>query len=122
MKIRSKRFLFAILTGTTVGLLITIFTPPTCLGALAGIAVSIYLTKAETPKDGAIIGTIIMVPIGLCITILLNQQTRTTEQYGIIGSIPIFLLTTAFASGIGALFGLIIGFMVQKAKAKNWII
>ncbi len=64
MEIKSRRFIIAILVGMLVGLAITIYLQPACVGAVISVIVSAYLAKAASPKDGAIVGAITLVPIG----------------------------------------------------------
>jgi hypothetical protein len=54
----------AVLAGTLVGILIAIFMSTGGLAILVGVVLSAYLARAESSKEGAIVGTIVMVLIG----------------------------------------------------------
>ena len=121
MNFKSRRIWLAIFAGMVIAVLVTIFIRPSCLGIIIGVIVSIYLAKAESPKVGALIGAITVLPTGVYITFFVSTQTKAIHYLGLVKSIPFLLLDMIFLSGIGALYGLVIGLLLRKVKDKNWI-
>jgi len=116
---KSKQFFFSILAGIIVGLLVSIFLKPMCWGAIVGVFAAAYLAKVSSPKDGAIVGAIVLVPISIYTFSLGIAQSSVTEKMGITGIFLVFILGVISESGIGALFGLIIGKLFQITKDKR---
>ncbi len=121
MEIKSRRFIIAILVGMLGGLAITIYLQPACVGAVIGVIVSAYLAKVASPKDGAIVGAITLVPIGTYLGLWAILQVKAAQGIGLPGAIFNFLLTLILASAIGALYGLVIGLLLRIAKQRQWI-
>jgi hypothetical protein len=121
MEIKSRRFIIAILVGMLVGLAITIYLQPACVGAVISVIVSAYLARAASPKDGAIVGAITLVPIGTYLGLWAILQVKATQGIGLPGAVFNFLLTLILASAIGALYGLVIGLLLRIAKERMWI-
>jgi hypothetical protein len=122
MNITSKRSIISILVGIIVGLLVFIFLRPACWGPLIGGFVTVVFAKVSSPKQGALVGTIVLAPIGLYSCL----QTALTHQFAddpvklfanILGLVLAFLLFC----GVGALYGLILGKLFQLTK-KNKIV
>ena len=122
MNIKSKQFFFSILAGMFVGLLVSIFLKPTCWGAVTGVFVAAYMAKVSSPKEGAIVGAIVLVPIAIYGTIQAAFQTNVVDEMGIFTTILVFLLVVVLISGIGALYGLVIGKLFQLTKNKKLIL
>jgi hypothetical protein len=122
MNIKSKQFLFSILAGMIVGLLVSIFLTPTCWGAVIGVFVAAYMAKVSSPKEGAIVGAIVLVPIAIYGTIQTAFQTNVVDEIGIFTTILVFLLVVVLISGIDALYGLVIGKLFQLTKDKKLIL
>jgi hypothetical protein len=116
---KSKQFIFSILAGIIVGLLASIFLKPMCWGAIAGVFVAAYLAKVSSPKDGAVVGAIVLMPISIYTFSLGIVQSSMTEKMGITGIFLVFILGVVSESGIGALLGLIIGKLFQTIKDKG---
>ncbi len=122
MIITSKRFLLALLAGIALSLLITVLLPKAgCLGFMTGVLVSILLAKTGTPKKDTLIGTITVIPAGLYVIYYTNLQTKSIENYGLLGSLPAILITVFLIMGMGALVGLVLGFVIRKTNAGNWV-
>jgi peptidoglycan/LPS O-acetylase OafA/YrhL len=122
MKLKSKRTFLALLVGVIIGVLITFFITPRSLGTIIGVAIGAYLAKVKSPKQGAIFGAIILIPIGIFLCIIANMQTKTIESLGWLKTIPYLLLVVAILSGIGALYGLLIGKIFQVINRGKLII
>ena len=121
MIIKSKQFIFSILAGMIVGLLVSIFLKPTCWGAVTGVFVGAYLAKVSSPKEGALVGAIVLVPIAVYGMIQPAFQTNVIDEIGMFATILVFLLVVVLISGIGALYGLVIGKLFQVTKDKKLI-
>ena len=121
MIIKSKQFIFSMLAGMIVGLLVSIFLKPTCWGAATGVFVAAYLAKVSSPKEGALVGAIVLVPIAVYGMIQAAFQTNVIDEIGMFATILVFLLVVVLISGIGALYGLIIGKLFQVTKGKKLI-
>jgi hypothetical protein len=121
MNFKSKQFIFALLAGIAIGLLASIFLKPMCWGVIAGVIVAAYFAKVSSPKDGAIVGAIVLVPISAYAFTLAAIQSNASEKLGALGSVLVFFLTVILASGIGALFGLVVGKLFQVTKGKGII-
>lgn len=119
MSLKSKPTIFSILAGIIVGLLISIFLKPTCWGPLIGVFVAAYLAKVSSPKEGAIIGAIVSLPIGIYALLQIPSQAIAKTTLGLLGNIAGLVLGLLFVSGIGALYGLIIGKLFQFTKTKG---
>jgi hypothetical protein len=104
-----------------VGLLVSILIRPTCWGAITGIFIAAYLAKASSPKEGAIVGAMAVVPIGIYGSVQAALQTDVMDEVGILLTILVFLLLIVCISGIGAFYGLIIGKVFQITKDKKLI-
>lgn len=121
MNFKSKQFILAMLSGIVVGVLASIFLKPMCWGVIAGVVVAAYFSKVSSPKDGAIVGAIVLVPISMYVFTLAAIQSNASEKLGTLGSILVFFFMIIFSSGIGALFGLAIGKLFQATKGKGII-
>ncbi len=122
MIIPSKRFLLALLAGMALGLLITVLLPKAgCLGFMTGVLVSILLTKTGTPKKDILMGAITVIPAGLYVVCYTNLQTKSTENYGLLGSLPAILITALLILALAAMIGLVLGFVIRKTNSGNWI-
>ena len=121
MKIKSKQTIFSILAGMIVGLLVFIFLRPTCWGPLVGVFVAAYFAKVSSPKEGAIIGAIVLIPIGMYGILQIPADETTNDTASTIGTIVGMLLGLGLLSGIGALYGMIIGKLFQMKKDKTII-
>ena len=111
MILKSKRTIFSILAGIIVGVLICIFLTPTFWASLVGVFVAAYFAKVASPKEGAIIGAIVVVLIGRIYTFLEFHAFAKTP-ISIAGAVVGLLLI----AGAGALNGLIIGKLFQITK------
>ena len=119
MILKSKQTIFSIFAGIIVGLLISIFFKPTCLGPLVGVFVGAYLAKVSSPKEGAIIGAIVLLPIGIYTYLQIPSEAIAKTTVGILGNIVGLVLGLLLVSGIGALYGLIIGKLFQITKKEK---
>ncbi len=122
MKIKSKKFILSTLAGMIIGLLVSIFLRPTCWGPIVGVFIAAYLNKVSSPKEGAIVGAIVLTPIGIYATFQALIQTDVQDDTGILATILIFILANVLVPGIGALYGLIIGKLFQLTKDKKLIL
>ena len=121
MKVKSKQFVVAILVGAIIGALISVFTNSGGWATIISVTLAAYLAKVSSPKEGAIVGSITIIPIGIYAIALANIQTKALETRGILATIPFLLLGFLIIIGIGALFGLIIGKIFQLTKSRKWM-
>jgi hypothetical protein len=121
VKIKSKRVFLGTLVDIVIGVLVTIFIRPSCWGPIVGVILSVFLANLESLKSSAIVGAITMIPIGICGSLLTNQQTKFLEHISPWLIIPIFIFAVALDAGIGSLYGLVIGFLMKKVKERNWV-
>ena len=121
MNIKSKQTIFSILAGMIVGLLVSIFLRPTCWGPLIGVFVAAYLAKVSSPKEGAIIGAIVLVPIGIYALLQIPVEAIAGTTVGKLGNLVGLVLGILLVSCVGALYGLIIGKLFQVTKNKGVI-
>lgn len=119
MNLKSKQIIFSILAGMIVGLLVSVFLKPTCWGPLVGVFVAAYSAKVSSPKEGAIIGAIVLIPIGIYTFLQLPAELWAKNTSGILGNIVGLVLGLLLVSGIGALYGSIIGKLFQITKDKK---
>jgi len=119
MILKSKQTIFSILAGIIVGLLVSIFLKPTCWGPAVGVFFAAYLAKVSSPKEGAIIGTIVLLPIGIYAFLQIPAEAIAKTTIGIFGNIIGLIAGLLLAAGIGALYGLIIGKLFQITKEKK---
>jgi hypothetical protein len=118
MSIKSKRFVFAVLTGMIVGLLITILARAACSGIIIGVFVAAFLAHVASPKDGTIIGIIVLVPIEIYVVLQVTSQGLSDYPVVRLGNLLGVLLILVLFSGVGALYGLILGKLFQLIKAR----
>jgi len=111
VSLKSKQTIFSILAGIIIGVLICIFLTPTFWGPLVGVFVAAYFAKAASPKEGAIIGAIVVVLVGRIYTFL-QFHTFAKTPISIAGAVVGLLLI----AGVGALNGLIVGKLFQTAR------
>lgn len=121
MVIKSQRFLLAILVGMLIGVTLTIFLPPACFGMLVGVGVAAYIAKAASPKEGALVGAIVMIPIGIYVILWTNAQTKTIQSMGWLAALPFVFLAWLLTLGLGALCGLLVGLLLRFTRNKGWI-
>jgi hypothetical protein len=100
MNIRSERSTFALLVGMTVGVLASIFMTPTFWGPILGVFAAATLAEAASPKDGAIIGAMTLIPIGIYITIQTAIQINALQRLGILVTIPLFCIADFFGRAL----------------------
>jgi hypothetical protein len=116
MKLKSKQTILSLLAGIIVALLIAIFLRPACWGPLVGIIVSAYLAKVSSPREGAIVGAIIAIAIDIYAVLQFPVQAIAKTNIGLLGNFVGLVLSLLLASGVGALYGLIIGKLFQFMK------
>jgi hypothetical protein len=116
MKITSKRSILSVLVGILVGVLIYSFLRPACWGPLVAVFVAAYLAKVSTPKEGAKIGTMVLLPIGIYWYSQLPALVIAKDTVGKLGNLFGVVLGLLFISGVGALYGLLLGKFFQLTK------
>jgi hypothetical protein len=107
------------LVGIVVGLLVSTFIRPTCWAPLIAGFVAIALAKVSTPKDGAKIGAIVLLPIGIYWYLQLPSHVIAKDSVGKLGNLFGVVLGLLFISGVGALYGSILGKLFQLRKNKG---
>jgi prepilin signal peptidase PulO-like enzyme (type II secretory pathway) len=123
MNITSKRSVFSILAGTVIGLLVSIFLRPNCWGLLIGVSVAAYLAKVSSPKEGAVVGTIALAPIGLYLALqTAMSQGFADEPIHILGNVVGLLVVFLFICALGTLYGLVLGKLFQLIRNKGIIL
>jgi hypothetical protein len=120
MKINSKPFLLAALAGIVVSFIIFAILGVPCIAPILGITVASYVAKVVTPKDGAMMGAIVPIPLWVYFIYQIAQASlpglSRPDPYTIfvIGSLLIFLLST-----LGSFYGLIIGGIFRATRGNN---
>ncbi|MGA7604807.1 MAG: hypothetical protein WCA79_02705 [Anaerolineales bacterium] len=99
--------------------MITILIQTSFWGALIGLIVAAYLANVSFPKEGAIVGAIIVIPDGVRHFVQAAIQLRYLDKHGLLATLLVFLVGAMLVSGIGAVNGLIIGKLFQTGKKKN---
>jgi hypothetical protein len=122
MSLTSKRSIFSILTGIIVGALVSTFIRPTCWGPLIAVLAATYVANVSTPKEGARIGAIVLLPIGVYWYLQMPSLFTATNSTGMLGNLLGLVLGLLLISGVGALYGLILGKLLQLRKNKGIII
>jgi hypothetical protein len=122
MKITSKQSILALLVGMTAGLLLTIFIRPVDLGAVIAVFAAVYLARASSLKEGALLGAIVLIPAGIYVTIQVAVLNRELEIFGLPVTILVSFITVLLVSGLGALIGLIFGKIFQVTKDHKLIL
>jgi len=118
MNIKSKRFVFALLFGLIVSLLITILVRPACSGFLIGVVVTAFMAGVSSPRDGAIIGVLVAIPTEIYVFMQTYQQTSLDNIFIILGVISGVDLLLIIFSGLGVFYGMIVGKLIQHIKSK----
>ena len=118
MNIKPKRFIVSTLTGMIIGLLISILVRPICLAPIIGVFVAASLANTSSPKEGAIIGAIVLVPIDIYAVIQVTSQGIADDPVGKFGNLLGICLSLVLFCGIGALYGSILGKLFQLIKNK----
>jgi hypothetical protein len=119
MKLTSKQTLLSLLAGITIAVLFFLFLRPACWGPLVGVFMAAYLAKVSSPKEGASIGAIVLVPIGILSILQFPVDALSKDPMGRLGNIVGAILVLLTAPGIGAVYGLIIGKLFQMRKNKG---
>ena len=122
MVLKSRRFALSLLTGAFTGIVLVIFLRPACWAVFFGVFIACYLARASTLKDGAIVGAIVMIPIGISPTVVTIMQSGMPEDVNFLTSMSSVLLGIALTSGIGAVAGLVIGKILEISKDRIWFI
>lgn len=117
MNFKSKQFIFSMLIGVIVGLLFSILAQPMCWGMIAGVFVAAYFAKVSSPKDGAIVGAIIVMPISVYASFL----SAVLSKNGILGAVLVSFVMVILTTGVGSLVGFIIGKLFQVTRGKGII-
>ena len=119
MKITSKRSIYSILAGAIVGLLVYTFLRPTCWGPIVGVFVATYLAKVSSAKEGAKIGALVLLPIGFYWYLQLPALIIAKDTVGKLANLLGVLVGLLLISGVGALYGLVLGKLFQITKDKG---
>ena len=118
MNIKPKRFILSTLAGMIVGLLIAILVRPICLAPIISVFVAASLANASSPKEGAIIGAIALVPIYIYAVTQVAAQGISDDPVGKFGYLLGLCIGFVIFSSIGALYGSILGKLFQLIKNK----
>jgi hypothetical protein len=121
MNFKSRQTLLSILAGMVVGTLMTAFIRPTCWGWVLGIILACYLGKVSLPKEGAIVGYLVMIPIMMYGMYYTAVEQRALESHGALRTVIFSTIAVLLVSTLGALFGLVVGKMFQIAKSHQVI-
>ena len=119
MSITSKRSIFSVLGGVIVGLLVYTFLRPTCWGPIVGVFLAAYLAKVSSAKEGALIGALVLAPMGIYSSLQTLLQTTANPDRSILVIPFAIILVVVLASGLGALYGSVIGKLFQLTKDKG---
>ncbi|MGE5374763.1 MAG: hypothetical protein ACM3XO_06870 [Bacteroidota bacterium] len=119
MNLRSKRAILSILLGVIAGLLMAIFLKPVCWGPLVGVLLGAYLAKASSPQEGAIVGAIVAVPIGIYAFLQIPADPSSKTTFDIIRNVLGLFLGLGLVAAAGALYGSIVGMLFQAIKKKR---
>jgi uncharacterized membrane protein len=119
MNLRSKRAVLSILSGMIAGLLMAIFFKPVCWGPLVGVLIGAYLAKVSSPQEGAIVGAIVVVPIGIYAFMQIPADASSKTTFDIIRNVLGLFLGLGLVAAAGALYGSIVGMLFQAIKKKS---
>ena len=115
---KSQRFGFAILVGIVLNLAFTLFIQIACWGPMISVLVAAYLARVTTPKDGALSGAIVFIPSSMVLVIKTIVQSNTVSEVGLPLTVVAGLIGLLFGTGLGGLFGFIVGKIFELAKDK----
>ncbi len=118
MYIKSKRSIFSILIGVLFCSFLYLVIQPPGWGPIIGVFVAASLANVSSPKEGAIIGAIVLAAIGGVAAIRGSFQTHIVDELGILGTVLVSFISAIFVAIIGAVYGLIIGKLFQFIKKK----
>lgn len=112
----SSRFAFAILVGIVLNLAFTLFLQIACWGPLISVVVAGYLARATTSKNGVIIGSLVFLPSTVVLVTQSILQSDAINEIGLPLTILAGVLGVATGIGIGGLFGLAVGKLLEFLK------
>jgi hypothetical protein len=116
--LKSKRVWLGILAGIAVTVT-TGFFRLTCLSVFLGVIVAAYVSQVSGPKQGAVVGAIVILPLG--VLYLLQMQTEVIYGFAHFPATTILqlLLVPLLFAAVGALFGAIMGLIIRALKGKQ---
>ena len=119
MIITLRRYTLSILAGVLISVLISFFLKTICWEPFISVFVAVYLAKVATPKEGALIGAIVFLPVGIVFALLqpADLAAGIAETFA---NFLVLFLTILIVSGVGAVYGLILGTLLKFTK-KNRI-
>jgi hypothetical protein len=102
----------------------TLFLKLTCQGPLFGVIIASVVANVSSPKEGAILGALIPIPLYIYSIIPaisnVNQASKVSSIFLLIlAEILGSLLALGLVSAVGALIGLGIGKFLQSRKKGN---
>jgi hypothetical protein len=116
MKTNSKTFVLGALAGMVVSFIIYVIFDVLCLAPILGITVACYVAKVVTPKDGAITGAIVPIPLWIYFIFQIAETSLylNPDAVYMIGSFLIILV-----SMLGSFYGLIMGGIFRSTRGND---
>jgi hypothetical protein len=87
-----------------------------------GVGVAVYLAKASSSKGGAIIGAIVLLPIGIIFSIQSLYLQETQYHLGVFTKVLFTIVGIMICSIVGALYGMILSKLFQKVNSRKFIV
>ncbi len=121
--LRSKRSIIAVLSGVCVCLFLTSVARPTCFGFILGILVATSIAHVSSPKEGALLGSLVPVPAGILATwpALKEAIQKAQSPGGWILLILSEMIVILFFLGLGGILGYICGKVLASLSKKETI-
>jgi len=122
MEVKSWQFLFSILAGIAAGLLILFLVKPFYWGLLVGLLLATYLSGAASPREGALVGLIVLPPLGIYFMIEASLQLNMQSKMEQLPYILLWCLMVVLLFVLGAVFGLLSGKLFQLLREKKIVV
>ncbi len=120
MDFKSKRTWLGILAGMVVTVVCGLLRF-SCWGVLLGVSAGAYVADISSPKQGAVMGALSMLPLGVVYLFQMQQQVvYDFNHFPLITIVQIIALPILFAA-LGALLGTLTGFGFRAAKRKQYM-
>ena len=118
MDFQSKRFILGLLAGTAVGVALALL-KFTCWSPLLAVFVAAYIVDAPGPKDAAIVGALVALPIWAVMLLQSAAQLMGQLPQSPLALILEVLVGAMLMSALGALYGSVIGLILRATRRKT---
>ncbi len=120
MDMFSKRLALGILGGMVAAILFSLGRL-TCWAPVLAVFVGAVLADVSGPKQGAVVGAVVVLPIGALALI------QSSEYRAMFGHEPVLVLLTTVLGAIvimalGALYGCLVGLLFRATKGKKFML